>query len=83
MGTFDHIDRIFDDPRHMLEKSVFGVLQQAGEWMKIDPARIRLYFIYASFVTFGSPFILYLVAAFWLNIRKHMASSGAKRFLSK
>lgn len=82
MGTFDHLDSLFDGNRHMLEKSVFGVLQQAGEWMRIDPARIRLYFIYASFVTFGSPFVLYLVMAFWLNIRKYIIRP-TRRFLSE
>jgi len=77
-----NIDHLFDANRDFLEKSAFGVCQQLGEWMKINPARIRLYFIYASFVTFGSPFVLYLVMAFWLNIRKYV-SSGVSRFLSE
>jgi phage shock protein PspC (stress-responsive transcriptional regulator) len=77
-----HIDNLFDQNRHFLEKSAFGVCQFLGERMKINPARIRLYFIYSSFITFGSPFILYLVIAFWLNVHKYV-SSGAKRFLSE
>jgi phage shock protein C len=77
-----NIDNLFDSNRHFLEKSAFGVCQQLGEWMRINPARIRLYFIYASFVTFGSPFVLYLVMAFWLNIRKYV-STGTRRFLSE
>ncbi len=67
-----HVERLFDSNRDFLEKSAFGVCQQLGEWMRIQPARIRMYFIYASFITFGSPFILYLVMAFWLNIRKYI-----------
>jgi phage shock protein PspC (stress-responsive transcriptional regulator) len=80
--TFNHIDKLFDSNRHYLEKSAFGVCQQLGEWMGINPARIRLYFIYASFFTFGSPFIIYLVMAFWLNIRKYV-SSRSNIFLSE
>jgi phage shock protein PspC (stress-responsive transcriptional regulator) len=77
-----HIDQLFDSNRHVLEKSAFGVCQWVGEWMRIRPAKIRLYFIYASFITFGSPFILYLVMAFWLNIRRYIMN-GANRFLSE
>jgi phage shock protein PspC (stress-responsive transcriptional regulator) len=79
---FNHIDELFDSNRDFLEKSAFGVCQQIGEWMGINPARIRLYFIYASFITFGSPLIIYLVMAFWLNIRKYI-SAGSTRFLSE
>ena len=31
--------------------------------------RIRYY---ASFLTFGSPIVLYLVMAFWMEVRKHL-----------
>jgi phage shock protein PspC (stress-responsive transcriptional regulator) len=79
---FNHIEDAFDSNRHILEKSAFGVCQQIGEWMNINPAKIRLYFIYASFITFGSPFVLYLVMAFWLNIKKYI-SPKANRFLSE
>jgi len=82
MKALSHIDNLFDSNRHFLEKSAFGVCQQLGEWMGINPVRIRLYFIYASFITFGSPFVLYLVMAFWLNIRKYV-SSHTNRFLSE
>ena len=32
----------------------------------------RLFFIYASFLTFGSPVIIYLALAFIMNIRRHL-----------
>ncbi|MEO5905631.1 MAG: PspC domain-containing protein [Saprospiraceae bacterium] len=82
MKPLRHIDNIFDTNRHFLEKSAFGVCQQLGEWMRIRPAKIRLYFIYASFITFGSPFILYLVMAFWLNIKRYV-STKTNQFLSE
>lgn len=63
--------------RHFIEKSLFGVCQNIGERMRIKPSRIRLYFIYTSFITFGSPVIIYFIAAFWLNIKKYI-SNGRK-----
>jgi phage shock protein PspC (stress-responsive transcriptional regulator) len=68
------VEDLFDSRRHLLEKSAFGVCQWIGDRFSINPAKIRLYFIYASFITVGSPLILYLVAAFWLNIRKYFSS---------
>lgn len=55
-----------------LEQSLFGVCEWLGEKMGIASSSVRLYFIYATFATLGSPVLLYLVAAFWLNIRKYM-----------
>ena len=58
--------------RNFVEKSIFGVCSSIGEKIGIRSTRVRLYFIYLSFVTFGSPIILYLVMAFWLNLKKYM-----------
>ncbi len=69
-----HIEHLLDSNRHFLEKSAFGVCQRIGELLKINPARIRLYFIYLSFITFGSPLVIYLIMAFWMNIRKYISS---------
>jgi phage shock protein PspC (stress-responsive transcriptional regulator) len=43
-----------------------------GEKLGIATSSIRLFFIYASFLTFGSPVIVYLVLAFVMNLRKHL-----------
>lgn len=58
--------------RNFVEKSVFGVCSTIGSRMGIRTSRVRLYFIYLSFVTFGSPILIYLFMAFWLNLRKYM-----------
>ena len=58
--------------KDILEKSAFGVCNYLGKKMGIASARVRLYFIYASFITLGSPLLLYLFAAFWLNIRGYI-----------
>ncbi|MCC6834518.1 MAG: PspC domain-containing protein [Cytophagales bacterium] len=54
------------------EKQAFGVCAGLGEWMGIATSSIRLFFIYASFLTFGSPLIIYLSIAFVLNMRRHL-----------
>jgi phage shock protein C len=58
--------------RYYVENQVFGVCATLGERLSISASSIRLYFIYASFLTFGSPIILYLVMAFWMEFRKHL-----------
>ncbi len=58
--------------RKVVETRVFGVCSYLGEKMGIAGRRVRLYFIYAAFLTFGSPVIIYLVAAFWLNVRQYV-----------
>jgi len=50
----------------LLEKQLFGVCTSLGQYFKISTSRIRMYFIYASFLTFGSPLIIYLFMAFWM-----------------
>jgi len=59
----------------MLEKSAFGVCAYLGRKMGVASSRVRVYFIYFSFATLGSPVILYLITAFWLNVRDYIRSS--------
>lgn len=58
--------------RYFIENQAFGVCSLLGEKMNISASSIRLYFIYTSFLTLGSPVILYLILAFWLEIKKHL-----------
>lgn len=83
MKSTARIDQLFEDKRHFLEKSAFGVCRWIGEKCNIDASRIRLYFIYASFITFGSPVVLYLVVAFWLNIKKYVLTNPARILLKQ
>jgi len=55
-----------------LEKQAFGVCTFLGEKLGIASGSIRLFFIYASFLTLGSPIIIYLGIAFLMNIHKHL-----------
>ncbi|MCS6833556.1 MAG: PspC domain-containing protein [Flammeovirgaceae bacterium] len=59
------------------EKQAFGVCSRLGELLGISSHTIRLYFVYTSFITFGSPVIIYLFLAFWMNLRKYMRRGTA------
>jgi phage shock protein PspC (stress-responsive transcriptional regulator) len=61
-----------DNFKDLLERHAFGVCSYLGEKMNIQSARVRLYFIYASFIALGSPILFYLVLAFWVNIRRYI-----------
>ncbi len=61
--------------KDQLEKSAFGVCSYLGEKIGIASSRVRLYFIYASFIALGSPLLIYLVLAFWVNIRKYLKAA--------
>lgn len=58
--------------RQLLERSAFGVCSYLGEKMGVASSRVRIYFIYLSFLTLGSPILFYLIAAFWLNVRRYI-----------
>lgn len=60
--------------KDLMERSAFGVCSYLGEKMGLASARVRMYFIYLSFVTLGSPVIVYLFVAFWLNVRRYLRS---------
>jgi len=65
---------MMDKLRSFLERWGFEVCTRTGERMGITPGVVRRYFIYTSFLTFGSPLILYLVLAFWIQIKDHLRS---------
>ena len=49
------------------EQQAFGVCEWWGKKLGIKTTNIRLYFIYLSFFTFGSPIIIYFMMAFMLE----------------
>ncbi len=60
--------------RGFIEPRVFGVCSFFGDFFGIPSYHIRLFFVYASFVTLGSPILIYLGLAFLLNLHKYMKS---------
>jgi phage shock protein PspC (stress-responsive transcriptional regulator) len=61
--------RVVETWKYLIEQRFFGVCSTVGERLKISDARIRIYFIYASFLTFGSPILIYLGLAFWMEMK--------------
>jgi phage shock protein PspC (stress-responsive transcriptional regulator) len=50
--------------RAFLEMHAFGVCSAIGEKLGIASSRIRMWFIYISFLTMGSPVLVYMILAF-------------------
>ena len=61
--------------KHFIEWQAFGVLSAIGERMGIATSRIRMWFMYTSLLTLGSPIIVYMVLAFWMNIKRYIQAS--------
>ena len=55
------------------ERQAFGVCEWWGDVLRIRSSYIRLFFIYASFLTVGSPLIIYMVMAFWKRMGNMIA----------
>ncbi len=49
------------------ETQAFGVCEWWGNKLGIKTTNVRMYFIYLSFFTFGSPIIIYFIMAFILE----------------
>lgn len=58
--------------KNYIEWQAFGVCSAIGDKLGIATSRIRLWFIYISFLTLGSPLIIYMILAFWMNIRNYI-----------
>ncbi len=54
----------------MMEWGFFGVCTKLGEKFGFASGAVRMYFIYLSFFTFGSPIIIYIILAFLMDMRK-------------
>lgn len=58
--------------RSFFEKNGFEVSSRLGQRMGVRADLVRLFFIYTSFVTFGSPVILYLTLAFMMRTKDYL-----------
>lgn len=62
--------KLVETIKSFFEKQAFGICEFWGEKLSIKSANIRLFFIYTSFLTIGSPIIIYLVMGFWMNLNR-------------
>ncbi len=64
------MNTLVDKIKTWFEKQAFGICEWWGEKLSIRSSNIRIFFIYTSFLTIGSPLIIYLVMGFVMNLRK-------------
>jgi len=70
--------KIIEYFRHLIEIQAFGVCQQLGKYLGIPSRRVRLFFMYATFLATWSPVIIYMSLAFVFNIGKYIKQQKAK-----
>ncbi|WP_083261315.1 PspC family transcriptional regulator [Crocinitomix algicola] len=56
----------------------FGVSTWFARKMRVDVSRVRLFFIYSSFIALGSPIVIYMIMAFVLE-HKHIFKLQRRR----
>lgn len=61
------------------EQQAFGVCDSLGNKLGIKGTTVRLYFIYLSFFTFGSPVIIYFILAFLKENKKYFFPKSQTR----
>ena len=61
--------------KDFIEWKVYGVCARIGEVLGIPAITIRKYFIYISFITMGSPVIIYVFLAFWMNVKHYILNA--------
>jgi len=61
-----------------LEKQSFGVSTYLANKLNMSTTKVRLFFIYASFLAVGFPILFYLLAAIVLDIRNYMKKARLK-----
>ncbi len=60
------------------EMRSFGVSAWFARKLRVDVSKVRLFFIYFTFIGLGSPLIIYLLMAFVLE-HKHLLKFKLKR----
>ncbi len=66
--------------RTFFETRGYEVCARLGDKLGIKTAQIRLFFIYASFMTLGSPLIIYFALAFVIRIKDFINSRRTSVF---
>lgn len=58
--------------RDFIELQAFGVCSYLGDKLEVRTSRIRMFFVYTSFLTLGSPVLIYLAMAWLLNVKHYI-----------
>jgi len=65
------MEKLINHIYNFFEDRAFGVCAWWGDKLGIATSKVRLYFIYLSFITLGSPLIIYLIMAFFLEHKSY------------
>ncbi len=60
------------------EKQSFGVSTYLANKLNMSTSKVRLFFIYSSFLAVGFPILIYILAAVVLDIRNYMKKARLK-----
>ena len=55
-----------------MERQSFGVCTYLADRLDISVGKLRLFFIYSSFLAVGFPIVFYLLAGIVLDIRRYV-----------
>jgi len=69
------MERIIQGIYNFFERQAYGVCAWWGGKLNIQSSTVRLYFIYISFITLGSPLLIYLFMAFMLEHKHYFVST--------
>lgn len=59
--------------KYYIEKLAFQMFSFLGDTMGIESRRVRMFFIYTSFIAIGSPFVVAgMVVDFWRNMTRYI-----------
>jgi len=72
--------KLAENLKTSFERQGFEVCSRMGDRIGIKAAKIRLFFIYTSFMTLGSPLIVYFTLAFMLHIKDYINSRRTSVF---
>jgi len=66
--------------RNKLDRQAFGVCSKIAELLNMKASSVRLFFIYSSFLTLGSPLLVYLIMVFVLRLKDLVNSKRSSVF---
>lgn len=66
--------------RNSLDLQAFGVCSKIADLLNMKASSVRLFFIYSSFLTLGSPLLAYLIMAFVFRLKNMVNSKRSSVF---
>ena len=61
--------------RNIIEMQAFGACSRLADYLNMKASSVRIFFIYCSFLTFGSPLLVYLILMFVFRLKNLVNSS--------